>query len=292
MPTASIVTHCKLRIDELPTELLVKIFTIGSEAPISLNEMAVIYPLESSLHKRCRKPFTELVSQVCSRWRAITELRSTSHLWVTIVQLRSLFSTTDIDVQLLQFKEALLASEGSDLSVFYRAERNPNAMDREDPLAVSTRLCMHGLTFLRDYTQQIRSVHAQVAGSTDLNLILTLLRLYAPMPRLEWLSIQSSPTDPNTRWIPMTDPEPSSTEFIDHFDIPLTEEEVPKRASLNSLVHFDYHGIRHNHIVELPPCLTSLHITIASSQEHKVRWQSIVELIRPLPLVQVLRLDL
>src|ERR1700761_528287 len=104
------------------------IFTIGAD---STNDP--IWPLYSQ--PRSLKPYISCVAQVCRRWSQITQWRTNSHFWETMLSLRLVRNGNAVDEMskdlhrmrtVAQFRCALSTIEDGDIRLFW----NNNMQER------------------------------------------------------------------------------------------------------------------------------------------------------------------
>ncbi len=154
-------------MDDLPTEILVHIFSMGCQESWT-HQTRTPYPalskekseppgpfsLPYTPHPRAPKAFARRIASVCATWRDIVE--GTPRLHLARLELNAKLSYNlieqDISVELTAFEHSLRTSRGCDLDVLLYW--GSDASERE------SRLFLWGMKMLVNYRQQWRCVSA------------------------------------------------------------------------------------------------------------------------------------
>src|ERR1700761_1222937 len=145
----------RLLLNDLPPEILCRIFTLGSEVPDVRSPrwkrgyIEEGFPAGYSYTRRL-KSFVAIASSVCSLWHSLVHVKANYHFWVTGLYLRTLTAEPhlhmDIGPQLLDFKRNLDSSHDSDLNFYLHIYGDTQCLDISSPeLAIALRLLLHGV---------------------------------------------------------------------------------------------------------------------------------------------------
>jgi hypothetical protein len=155
-------------INDLPDEMLSRIFTVGSEVELHIHESDWIakaeipeqlppYPADSFLPLAgvpTIKPFAKLAQSICRRWAGLVNLQSNRHLYMSRIDFNMLNDDNDAPDRartLTRYVASLRGSNGADLWVSF------NDMDAipagDDHIAI--RLLVRAIALLHQHRQQV-----------------------------------------------------------------------------------------------------------------------------------------
>ncbi len=208
-------------VRRIPFELLLRIFTIGCETEVILgydrfNGRGTMphHPLLSTAANNNRKrpkPFTKLVSRVCSVWRSVTIANCSQHLWYAYATFNpsrwslAWSNDTDCSITFAEFHSTLERSGNCDLVVglgwsWVRDSRMGRDWSLTSPVVVRFRLLLHCLNSLRKHKDRIIAFHLSISSSIAYYFLLKFISEMDSWPRLEWIDVShhsTEPPDPN-----------------------------------------------------------------------------------------------
>src|ERR1700761_3970246 len=163
-------------LDELPDELLLRIFTITSDMAFQESSWDDGIPRGQP---HVMKAAVRKLQLVCRRWRALVHLKSNSHFWLTRMSLIHHYPSPHdpSSIFLVPFFEHLNSSQGSDLRVdiiFPRElEGADSVADTPPPNSLFTvsRLVMHGCATLMSHSDNLLCLDIHVSSSEQWSLI-------------------------------------------------------------------------------------------------------------------------
>jgi hypothetical protein len=196
-------------IDDLPDEMLSRIFTVGSEIDLRSQEDAWIadpfisqleqqlpsYPAQSFLQDTYEnsvapvaKPFADLTQKVCQRWAYVAGAKSNRHLFMSRLWLSVRWyqdssdyrvRKTDLVRTFTDFITALRASGGADLWVTFQ-DSFIETSDEES-------LLQHAVALLRPHRLSLVAVDLDSSGGRLCKLASHFFNRPDLFPRLEWV---------------------------------------------------------------------------------------------------------
>jgi hypothetical protein len=279
--------------DELPTELVARIFTVGAE------DIPTGYWYYGNRGRRLCA-FGETVSTVCRRWYAVMRARSNAQLWHAWVLYSGGGNTPE--TALVSFLAALARSEGADLYVVVNVNIWYTSVDdRTDTWFTEQHALAIALRMLEKYSRQL--VYITVFWDTPHIAYLSLrwLKSIGDCPRLHSLRmIRGINTSSSHDALPQVQNHHVALGYLEAlYSIYGDWSSDPTRGLQSRKLLFDP-GLREDGLEVAPsykfltvgPTLETLKLWNWTSATSPCSWDAFVQLLKCCPLLTHLAVDL
>src|ERR1700761_1446229 len=187
-------------IDRLPDEILSRIFTVSTEVPLDFYSKIDRLKYDPDMykmipHKRRMKPMTRMITSVCQHWNAMVHSPGNSNLWIAAASLVCggyPYPLKDPIHQLIQFRDILTSSRQCDLDIVFLFNWDDDSWGIDDHI-LATRMFIHALAWLDDYTRQLRSFRVASYNNESESCVLAFMHNMGHAPGLDWFALVGPP---------------------------------------------------------------------------------------------------